>query len=155
MYNASDSIITGNPACTICNATPAQCFNTTQRMWPDHCEFDGDSDLELDIPSELVQKGSNKFVDAYSAFADNTNNLQTPLDDILQGKGIETLFIAGIATDVVVDYTVRDAVTRGYKVVVVGDATAGISPQTEAAALEAFAGLDGVQVVNTTDVMDF
>ena len=158
---ASDSIvIAGNPACTTCaaGASPQSCFTTTQRMWPVHCLSTpgGDNALELDIDEskyELIQKGDNQFVDAYSAFADNTNNLQTPLQDLLQANGIKRVYIVGLATDVVVNYTVRDAVLRGYRTTVVGDATAGVSAASEALALQEFEDLQGVEVVSTEDVL--
>ena len=159
VYDASNSIVAGNMACTTCaaGASPQSCFTTTQRMWPVHClsTQDGDSALQLDIDEseyELIQKGDNKFVDAYSAFADNTNNLQTRLQDLLQENDIEHVYIVGLATDVVVNYTVRDAVDRGYRVTVVGDATAGISDDSYTEALEEFEEL-GVEVVSTEDVL--
>ncbi|CAJ1423308.1 unnamed protein product [Effrenium voratum] len=154
------AIVTGNTACTVCAQTPDSCFATTQRMWTDHCEQTGDttfpSGLDAITGATLVQKGSNRFVDAYSAFMDNSRNLQTTLDATLQAEGISRIFVTGIATDVCVSYTVKDALlntTGAYDVIVVGDATAGLFPNTEAAALAEFAQLDGVTVMNTTDVL--
>jgi nicotinamidase-related amidase len=48
----------------------------------------------------------------------------TELDAFLKGKGIETLILAGLMTHMCVDSTARDAISLGYKVVVVGDACA-------------------------------
>ena len=105
-----------------------------------------------DSEYELIQKGDNQFVDAYSAFADNTNNLQTRLQDLLQENDIEHVYIVGLATDVVVNYTVRDAVSRGYRSTVVQDATAGITDDAFDLALDEFEEL-GVEVVSTEDVL--
>jgi len=156
-YPAIDSIISKNPACTICQNTPDKCFPMTQRMWTDHCLFKGDSTFpsKLNVVDkfELIQKGDNRYVDSYSAFADNTHNLHTPLNELLKEKEITKLYVAGIATDVVVAYTVRDAIELGYEVVVVGDATKGIFPETEQAALREFESIDGATVLNTSQVL--
>jgi len=60
---------------------------------------------------------------------DNTQNLKTELDSILQSKSITDLYVAGIATDVCVSATVRDAfnsLTGAYTVKVIRDATAAV-----------------------------
>merc|ERR1712019_333872 len=77
----------------------------------------------------IVKKGTNLFVDTYSAFMDNTQSLKTELDSILQDKGIDTLYVVGIATDFCVHATVRDAFSNKtgiYTVSVVKDATAAV-----------------------------
>lgn len=47
----------------------------------------------------------------------------TDLDLILRGKGIDTLIIGGIATNVCVETTVREANHHEYKVIVLSDGT--------------------------------
>lgn len=54
----------------------------------------------------------------YSAF------VGTELDLVLRAQGIKTLVLAGVATNVCVDSTARDAYMRDYYVVVVDDCTA-------------------------------
>lgn len=130
--NNSD-LITGNTACTQCASDPGSCFQTDQMMWTDHCLQSGDStfppSLDKRAGDEVIQKGMNQYVDAYSAFMDNTKNLKTVLDAELVKDGIDTLYIAGIATDVCVLETVRDALnskTSNYAVNVIKDATAAV-----------------------------
>jgi nicotinamidase-related amidase len=48
----------------------------------------------------------------------------TELDRFLKGKGIDTLILAGLMTHMCLDSTARDAVSLGYKAIVVGDACA-------------------------------
>merc|ERR1719324_489578 len=113
-YDVNNSdIVANNPACSYCAENPHLCFNTTQAMWTDHCLQTGDSTFPPSLSKEstdvIVQKGGNLYVDAYSAFMDNTQNFKTSLDQTLQSAGIDTLYIAGIATDVCVLATVRDA----------------------------------------------
>jgi nicotinamidase-related amidase len=59
---------------------------------------------------------------------------RSALDDHLRGKAIETLVIAGYATDFCVDTTIRSAASREYNVIVVADAhTTKDRPVLEAA----------------------
>ena len=151
---ASDAVLR-SPACTICKETPEECFETTQAMWTNHCLVDGDSDFPATLVTMdtdvIVQKGTGTFVDAYSAFADNTKRLRSGLDDTLKGLGIETLYIVGIATDYCVYYSALDALELGYDVKVIEDATRGIAPDTIAAAL-ADLKLKGAEIITVEDV---
>jgi nicotinamidase-related amidase len=132
MVNSS-GIINGNKACIQCKSKPESCYDTTSEMWPDHCLQAGDSTFPPSLVKHtddiIVKKGGNLYVDAYSAFMDNTQNLMTELDAIMQSKNISTLYIAGIATDICVHATVRDAFhskTGKYIVKVIKDATAAV-----------------------------
>lgn len=158
-----NGIITDNAACTTCVTTPEACFEDTQSLWKDHCLQSGDSTFAANLTSAttdtVVQKGTNKFVDAYSAFMDNSQFLKTPLDAALQTAGIDTLYIAGIATDVCVKWTVRDALgskTGNYTVKVIGDASAGIYAGTgvaDVATMNTWFADQGATVVSTAEVL--
>ena len=65
----------------------------------------------------------------YSGFVD------TELELILRSRGISTLVLCGVATNVCVESTARDAYMRDYYVVVVDDCAAAYDPATHAAAL--------------------
>ncbi|MFQ5915308.1 MAG: cysteine hydrolase family protein [Nitrospinota bacterium] len=65
----------------------------------------------------------------YSGFY-NTN-----LEILLRNRGITTLILAGVVTNVCVESTARDAFQRDFDVIVVSDATASYSPQLHEAAL--------------------
>lgn len=133
-YEQESTITADNPACLTCAENPETCFDTTQMMWTDHCLQDGDSILatNLIIPegSTVVNKGTNKFVDAYSAFADNTKTIKTELDQTLVDLGVTDLYVVGVAADVCVKATVLDAldtaVTKGYNVNVITDCTEAV-----------------------------
>ncbi|CAN5638940.1 cysteine hydrolase [soil metagenome] len=47
---------------------------------------------------------------------------QSDLPDLLTDRGIDTIVVTGTVTNVCVEGTVRDAATRGWRVVVAGDA---------------------------------
>ena len=77
----------------------------------------------------------------------------TGIDQLLRNLGIETLVMTGMATDMCVETTARDAADRGYNVIVVEDAVATFFPQHHHAALSALARVY-TQVWRTDRVLD-
>ena len=63
----------------------------------------------------------------------------TGIDQLLRNMGIDSLVMTGMATDMCVETTARDAADRGYNVIVVEDATATFFPEHHRAALSALA----------------
>jgi len=61
----------------------------------------------------------------YSAF------VGTNLDAILRAKGVETVVVTGVTTEVCVESTVRDAFMRDYAVIVVSDCTQATTPERQ------------------------
>jgi hypothetical protein len=130
-------------------------------MWTDHCLQNGDSTFPPSLVTKasdiVVKKGTNRYVDAYSAFMDNTQTLKTSLDQTLQNLGVSHLYVAGIATDVCVKWTVRDALsnlTGAYNVTVIRDATeAVLGDKTNFNAAMSYMQSLGATIVNTSDVL--
>ena len=54
---------------------------------------------------------------------------QTDLDLMLRNRGIDTLFVGGVTTEVCVNTTVREANDRGYRCVVLSDCCASYFPE--------------------------
>jgi len=165
-WSANNSaFVSGSAACTQCKADPASCFDDVQLMWTDHCLQDGDSTIPPSLMQKdsdvVLKKGTNVFVDAYSAFMDNSRNLKTDLDEILQKHQVDVLYVAGIATDVCVRWTVEDALsnrTSPYEVRVISDASAGLAvgttpTQLHEDALKAMEAL-GARIVTSEDVLN-
>jgi len=132
-YDNHPEIVTDNPACITCASDPSACFDMEQAMWTDHCLQDGDATFPPSLTKTssdlVVQKGMNKFVDPYSAFMENTQTLQTTLSDEIQSRDVDTIYVVGIATDVFLQATVRDALsalTSDSDVIVIQDATAAV-----------------------------
>ena len=67
-----------------------------------------------------------------SAFRD------TPLDAVLRMNHIETVLFTGVATNITVEGTARDAVNLGYRTVIVADACAAATNAAHDATLETF-----------------
>lgn len=61
----------------------------------------------------------------YSAF------IGTHLDHALRAKGIRTLILTGVATNVCVESTARDGFMMDYHIVIPADLTAGVSEQAK------------------------
>jgi nicotinamidase-related amidase len=76
----------------------------------------------------------------------------TGIDQLLRNMEIETLVVTGIATDMCVENTSRDAADRGYNTIVVQDAVATFFPNHHHAALSALARVF-TQVWDTEQVL--
>ena len=92
-----------------------------QVLWPDHCvqgskgaEFH--PDLNIEQANAVIRKGSNPFIDSYSAFFENDRKTSTGLDGYLKSLEIEKISLVGLATDFCVNYSAQDAANLGYKV---------------------------------------
>jgi nicotinamidase/pyrazinamidase len=102
-----------------------------QALWPDHC-VQGTADAalvkDLNIPqTELIlRKGFHKDVDSYSAFEEADRKTSTGLQGYLMQRGIDTVFVTGLATDFCVAWTALDAHKASFKVYVIEDACRGI-----------------------------
>ena len=92
-----------------------------QVLWPDHCvqgskgaEFH--PDLNIEQANAIIRKGSNPFIDSYSAFFENDRKTPTGLDGYFKSLEIERINLVGLATDFCVNFSAQDAANLGYKV---------------------------------------
>ena len=102
-----------------------------QVLWPDHC-VQGTSDAalqkDLSLPTAqlVIRKGFHKDTDSYSAFMEADGKTSTGLAAYLKARGIDTVYVAGLATDFCVSWTALDARKAGFKAYVIEDASRGI-----------------------------
>jgi nicotinamidase-related amidase len=68
----------------------------------------------------------------------------TDLHQILTDRGIKTLIVCGVTTEVCVHTTVREANDRGYECVVLGDCVASYFPEFHRVALEMIKAQGGI-----------
>jgi nicotinamidase/pyrazinamidase len=103
----------------------------TQVLWPDHCVQGSDDaallkDLKLPTAQLIIRKGFHKDVDSYSAFEEADRKTATGLAAYLKARGVDTVFVTGLATDFCVAWTALDARKLGFNVYVIEDATRAI-----------------------------
>lgn len=109
----------------------AQAAYGEQVLWPDHCvqatrgaAFH--DDLDTTSASLIVRKGMNPAIDSYSAFQENDRMTRTGLEGYLRERGVDRIFLVGLATDFCVRFSALDATHAGFDVVVVEDGCRGI-----------------------------
>jgi len=112
-------------------------FQSEGGEWPPHCVQGTNGaafhpDLRLPAETRIVTKGDNPRFDQYSAFD------RTGLAEDLRRSGVERLWVGGLAQDVCVLHTVRDALAAGFEVHLIRDATrpVNVSPGDGERALE-------------------
>src|SRR3954452_6235816 len=80
----------------------------------------------------ILRKGANPSVDSYSAFRENygpdAKRAPTGLAGFLRERGIWRVFVVGLARDFCVRWTAEDAVSAGFKTVVIDDLTRSVFP---------------------------
>src|SRR6478672_6176095 len=75
-----------------------------QVLWPDHCVQGTDGaalskDLSIPQAGLILRKGFHKDVDSYSAFTEADGKTSTGLAKYLEARGLQRVFVAGLATD--------------------------------------------------------
>lgn len=129
----------------------------TQVLWPDHCVQGSDDaalhkDLKLPTAQLIIRKGFRKDVDSYSAFEEADRKTSTGLAGYLKGRGIDTVFITGLATDFCVAWTALDARKLGFTTYVIEDATRAIDLNGSLAAAWKQMADAGVKRIQSSDI---
>eukprot|EP00117_Sycon_ciliatum_P049657 scpid87762/ scgid35168/ Nicotinamidase; Nicotine deamidase len=125
-------------------------------VFPVHCVADTwgaelHKDLQVRSSDVTVRKGSHTERESFSAFADNTQLSETHLANTLRHASITDVFVCGLAYDVCVSWTARDAVRRGFRTFFVEDAAAGVEPGEMSRMKQELAQL-GVSFVQSDEV---
>ncbi|HET6320393.1 MAG TPA: nicotinamidase [Chloroflexota bacterium] len=121
-------------------------------VWPAHC-IQGTPGASfhpaLRLPPEvvIVDKGMGEHEDAYSAFQARTDD-GTPLPELLRERGVQHLYLMGLATDYCVKATALSAREHGFEVTVVADGVRAVNlqPHDGDAALEEMRAAGAVTV---------
>jgi nicotinamidase/pyrazinamidase len=108
-------------------------FRERGGRWPSHCVQGTPGaqitpSLHLPTGAVILSKGSDPARDAYSAF-DGTR-----LHEALHAKGVDRVLVGGLATELCVLETVRDARASGYAVLLLRDAIRSVDPSAGARA---------------------
>lgn len=103
-----------------------------QILWPDHC-IQGTDDAKLatglNIPHAqlIIRKGYHNEIDSYSTFVAADGKTKTGLTSYLQERGLNDVYVCGLATDFCVSWSAIDARRAGLEVSVIEDACRGIN----------------------------
>lgn len=100
-----------------------------QKLWPPHCiqgtpGADFHPKLQLNPVEAIFRSAMDVEVDSYSGFYDNAHLKSTGLAGFLREKGADDLYFCGLAADICVYYTIKDALKEGFKATLIEDATA-------------------------------
>lgn len=115
-----------------------------QILWATHCVCNTEgAELVAALHKEKIDanfyKGTDRWIDSYSAFFDNARRKSTGLEEYLKAHAIRDVVLAGLTTDYCVLYSALDALDLGFQVTVVADACRPINlkPDDERAAYAA------------------
>ncbi|XP_055544956.1 uncharacterized protein LOC129730023 [Wyeomyia smithii] len=147
------------------NADNAQVYDTVifagpppmkQRLWPRHCVQDSwgselHKDLKIVDHGIKVYKGTNPEVDSYSVFWDNKKLSDTSLCSQLRMKGASDIYVCGLAYDVCVGATAIDALSAGYRTILIDDCCRGVDVNDIESTKETVISNNGV-IINTREV---
>ena len=98
-----------------------------QTLWPKHC-VEGSKGAELHSELDttkyeaIFRKGTDVNIDSYSAFYDNNHLKATGLTGYLKEKEVSKLYFCGLASDICVYFSVRDAIKEGFECYFIEDA---------------------------------
>ena len=129
-----------------------------QILWPTHCvqnSWGSDFAPGFDMAHlhKVFYKGSDKNIDSYSVFFDNGHHKGTGLVEYLLERNVRAVYIAGLATDYCVKFSVLDALKLGFTTYVIQDACRGvdIAPQDSENALKDMQSA-GAQIIFSHEV---
>lgn len=125
-----------------------------QTLWPDHCVqgtpgADFHAGLNTTAARLVIRKGFRPAIDSYSAFFENDRHTPTGLTGYLRERGLNRLYMCGLATDYCVAYSALDARAQGFEVVVLLDACRAIDLGGSLDAALAQMRQAGVEIVTT------
>ena len=122
--------------------TQIDLYGQPQTLWPDHC-VQGTAGAALHAGVDwsaldaVIRKGSDPAVDSYSGFRENHGphgqRPSTGLAGWLRERGVDEVFVCGLARDVCVLWTAQDAVELGFRAHLLWDLSRPVTPDTDAA----------------------
>lgn len=128
-----------------------------QVLWPDHCVQDSkgaafSSELDQKRIEAIFRKGMEINIDSYSGFFDNGRKKATGLDDFLKGRGVTSVYIAGLAADFCVYFTALDALELGFESSIITDATKAIDQNELVKKLHFFSSKGGKEITRLQSI---
>jgi nicotinamidase/pyrazinamidase len=130
-----------------------------QVLWPEHCvqgtrDAELHQDLNLPRAQLIIRKGYHAGIDSYSAFVEADRKTSTGLAGYLLTRGIDDVYVCGLATDFCVAWTALDARAAGFKASVIEDACRAIDLNGSLQAAWASLAQAGVRRIRCADIRD-
>ncbi|SDT05930.1 bifunctional nicotinamidase/pyrazinamidase [Pseudomonas granadensis] len=128
-----------------------------QTLWPEHC-VQGTAGAEfhpqLDLPHAqlIIRKGCNPDIDSYSAFLEADRCTTTGLSGYLKARGIDTVYMVGLALDFCVMFSALDARAAGFNAYVVLDACRAIDMNGSLQSAMERMQSAGVELIQSTEL---
>ncbi len=132
-----------------------------QMLWPDHC-VQGTAGAALHPAVDwsaldaVIRKGSDPAVDSYSGFRENHGPAgarpSTGLAGWLRERGVEEVFVCGLARDVCVLWTAQDAEDLGFRASVLWDLSRPVTPASDDATRAALQA-GGIAIVGAARIL--
>ena len=111
------------------------------------------SDLNSHKYHKVIQKGTDKDEECFSAFCSDGKRQETGLADWLKQQGVVHLYIAGVALETCVQHTVTDALKAGFCVTLLQDACAPAQADRESDVWQLLQGL-GCSMSTVADTLE-
>lgn len=129
-----------------------------QTLWPEHSLQNSPGAAfhpGLDIPhAELIlRKGFRRHIDSYSAFLENDHFTSTGLAGYLRERGLQRLFLCGLAYDFCVRFSAIDGTALGFECLVIEDATRPVNLANSIAETNDAFIINGVQRVQSRQLL--
>jgi nicotinamidase/pyrazinamidase len=129
-----------------------------QTLWPDHCLQHTEGAAfhpALDVPhAELIlRKGFRRDIDSYSAFLENDHQTPTGLAGYLRERGLQRLFLCGLAYDFCVRFSAIDGRQLGFESLVIEDASRAVALPDSVEATNAALAAAGVPRIDSASVL--
>jgi nicotinamidase/pyrazinamidase len=115
-------------------------YGQAQTLWPEHC-VQGTAGAALhpgidwSALDAVIRKGSDSAVDSYSGFRENHGphgaRPSTGLAGWLRERGVDEVFVCGLARDVCVLWTAQDAVELGFRANLLWDLSRPVTPESD------------------------
>ncbi len=125
------------------------------------CDSHHEGDPELSMWGEHAMEGTKgaEIVDELKPIVGhiikkNTYDgfFQTELDRTLKERGVEEVYLCGVATDICVMHTAFGAFARGYRVHIIEDACAGTTPDAHEWALNYMERIYGAKIIRSDEI---
>lgn len=128
-----------------------------QTLWPEHClQHTPGAGFHpaLEVPhAELIlRKGFRREIDSYSAFLENDHATPTGLAGYLRERGLQRIFLAGLAYDFCVRYSAVDGRSLGFAPLVIEDACRAVALPGSVEAANAEFAAAGIPRINRADL---